>query len=93
MAAYNEKVSEWYKVAFSTDSLGTEIDKNITFEDVAKTLIAGKDVYEVLGVGDSVIRERVFEELAKIYEVDYGIIYGLWLDKGVPGALEGLRRS
>ena len=40
----------------------------------------GYDVYNILGVGDSVIRERVFEELSEILEIDYDVIYQKWLN-------------
>jgi hypothetical protein len=36
-------------------------------------------VYEALGVCDSLVRERVFGELAKIMNVDYDCIYEQWL--------------
>ena len=41
----------------------------------------GYDVYNILGVGDSMIRERVFEELSKILGVDYDVIYQKWLNQ------------
>lgn len=38
-----------------------------------------KDVYELIGVGDSLVRERLFRRLAEIMEVDYNYIYQQWL--------------
>ena len=45
-----------------------------------EVLDAYEDVYVYLGEGiDSVIRERIFQELADIAEVDYEYIYDQWL--------------
>lgn len=71
------KIKEWYMKEYSTDELGAEINNEITFEDLFVALDI--DVYEVLGVGDSVIRERCFEKLAEIMNVDYEDIYYKWL--------------
>ena len=71
------KIKEWYMKEYPTDELGAEINNEITFEDLFVAL--DKDVYEVLGVGDSVIRERCFEKLAEIMNVDYDYIFEKWL--------------
>jgi len=74
-----EKVKEWYLKEYQNDSLGEEINGEITFEDVFETLDSYGDVYELIGVGDSVIRERIFLKLAKIMQVEYNYIYEQWL--------------
>lgn len=73
------KIKEWYVNKYPTDELGTEINNEITFEDLFVVLDTYKDVYKALGVGDSIIRERVFDKLAKIMQVDYNYIYEQWL--------------
>lgn len=75
----NLKVKQWYLENYASDELGQEINENITFKDIFETLDSYGDVYETLGVGDSVIRERVFIKLAEIMEVDYDYIYNQWL--------------
>lgn len=75
----NTKIREWYLKNYPTDDLGVEIKENITFNDMLKTLNTCKDVYNALGVTDSIIRERVFEKLSELLEKDYDYIYGLWL--------------
>lgn len=72
-------VRDWYIETYPHDELARSISKNITFEDVFNTLDRRKDVYKLLGVGDSAIRENVFAELAKIMKVDYDYIYDQWL--------------
>lgn len=77
----NEKslVKEWYIKEYSTDDLGREINEEITFYDIFYALDRYKDIYEILGVEDSVIRERVFQKLADIMKVEYNYIYEQWL--------------
>lgn len=71
------KIKEWYIKEYPTDELGVEIDDDVTFEDLFESL--DKNVYETLGVGDSIVRERVFDKLAKVMNVDYDYIYKQWL--------------
>ena len=77
----NEKslVKEWYIKEYSTDDLGREINEEITFYDIFYALDRYNDIYEVLGVEDSAIRERVFRKLADIMKVEYNYIYEQWL--------------
>ncbi len=75
----NINVKEWYLKAFPTDELGSEINDLINFTDVYKGMKLGLDIYDILQVGDSIIRERVFGQLATILKVDYDHIYKLWL--------------
>ena len=77
-AGTDRNVKAWYIERFN-DDLAQEIDDNITFEEVYHALKMGDDFYEVIGVGDSIIRERIFEELSYLYKVSYDDIYKLWL--------------
>ena len=73
------EIKKWYMEIYADDELGAEIKDNITFEYMLNTLNNYKDVYKALGVGDSIIRERVFERLAMLLNKDYDYIYDLWL--------------
>lgn len=75
----NSNVKEWYLKNYSNDDLGQEIDENITFYDIFYTLDRRKDVYNTIGVDDSIIRERIFEKLADVMQCDYNYIYEQWL--------------
>ena len=75
----DSSVREWYVSAYPADDLGPELNPKFTFDDVYSTLAADRDVYDVFGLVDSVIRERVFEKLAELKGVDYDHIYNLWL--------------
>jgi hypothetical protein len=74
------KVKKWYLKTYPKDDLGKEIREDITFWSLWAYMSQGYDVYNILGVGDSMIRERVFEELSKILGVDYDVIYQKWLN-------------
>lgn len=70
-------VKDWYAEKYQDDD-SSEIN-NITFKDVANAINSNKDVYEVIGVGDSVIRERVFQELANILNTSYDTVYDAYM--------------
>lgn len=72
-------VREWHVETYPHDELARSISENIIFEDVFNTLDRRKDVYRLLGVTDSVIRENIFSELATIMEVNYDYIYDQWM--------------
>ena len=73
-------IKEFYLENYSSDELGNEINENATFVGLLWTLQSKGDVYEFVGVVDSIIRERLFEELAKQLRVSYNTIYNLWLN-------------
>ena len=55
-----------------------------------------QNVYEVMGVADSVVRERLFEYLSLVYDVDYDVVYKKWLesdDYAQGGATKGFNYS
>ena len=72
-------IKQWYMLNFPEDSMANEINGNVTFKDLFKTLDTYGDVYDLIGAYDSVIRERLFSELAKIIDVDYSYVYNQWL--------------
>ena len=72
-------IKKYYMKQFPEDSIGKEIKEDITFLGLRNILYGGYDVYEYIGGGDSVIRERLFEKLSEYIGQDYSFIYGLWL--------------
>lgn len=74
-------VSMWYQEKFPQDEWGNAmLNKGITFQDVYECLQVGFNIYALLGAGDSVVRERVFDALATLMNCDYSVIYYQWLD-------------
>lgn len=73
------KIKDWYTKYFKEDELGEELNKKSTFKDLLNAIEKGKDVYAVLGVSDSVIRERAFSELSRIEKKGGQWAYNTWL--------------
>lgn len=65
------RLRDWYTTNFQSDELGIEIDATATFDGLFETLDRRRDVYEYIGVHDSVVRERLFEKLAELAEMPY----------------------
>ena len=80
---YNESlntfIKEWYLKTYPTDELGEELNGRATFYDLFEALDNYQDVYNLFGIGDTIIRERIFEKLAEIMECPYEEIYNQWL--------------
>ena len=73
-------IREFYVKNYPTDELGVELNETPTFAGLLNQLIVGGDVYRYIGVGDSIIRERLFERLAEELNVKYEYVYNLWLN-------------
>lgn len=73
-------IKNWYTHYYDTDELGQEINSMATFNDLHRALLDGRDVYEVIGVGDSLVRVRLFDELAILLGVSSNVVYNLWLN-------------
>lgn len=77
------RIRDWYIKHYPTDELGERIDENVTFDDVFDGLKDREDFYEMIGVRDSIVRERIFDELAKSKNISYDEVYNLWLEESV----------
>lgn len=74
------RVKETYVKNFPTDELGNDISDGLTYLDLFNGMLEGKDIYDMLKVSDSLIRERVLKKLSDLMGVDYDIVYYLWLN-------------
>ena len=74
-------VKDDYVQDYPTDDLGKEINENLNYLQLFNGLLNGEDIYDMLDVSDSLIRERVLERLAYLMGIDYQIIYYLWLNE------------
>ena len=72
-------IKQFYLETYPTDDMGSDIKDDTTFLGLVTELSGGKDVYDYLGVYDSLIRERLFSELAKQLKTTYDEIYNMWL--------------
>lgn len=76
---FGSSIRDWYTQAFPDDELGYIIDPDDTFAGAVKFMAYGGEVYEYLGVVDSLVRENVFSKIAAITGVEYEDVYDLWL--------------
>lgn len=84
----HESVRDWYLENFPDDTLGAELDGTVSFRQVLHVAaLNGDQVYDVLGVGDSVIRERVFAKCNELFGCD---TYNLWMEDDMDVARESL---
>ena len=72
-------IKEFYLNNYPTDELGAELNEKATFDGMLNTLLYSKDVYEYLGVYDSLVRERLFAAAAERLKKPYEYVYNLWL--------------
>ena len=76
----NINVKNWYVETYPTDELGLDIDPNIEFTNVLNALDNYSDIYDLIGISDSIIRERLFQKLSEITGKTYTEIYDKWLE-------------
>ena len=69
----------YYKKNYPDDELGNDI-RDITFLELFKNLDRGVNIYETINVNDSIVRERLFQALADLFDSDYNYIYNKWLN-------------
>lgn len=74
----NETIKEFYMNEYPNDELGIEMNGGATWKSLIRAVKCGI-VYEFLGVHDSIVRERVFQEWCNMEGCDYDIIYNLWI--------------
>jgi hypothetical protein len=71
-------IREYYVNKYPTDELGVELNPDATLRGLFICLIDGVDIYEYIGVADSIVRERLFETIAEEWDISYDFVYQLW---------------
>ena len=79
MTAMETNVRQWYMETYPEDALGRELNPSLTFSRLLDALDEYQDVYRVMGLGDSVTRERLFDRLARLTGASYDAIYDRWM--------------
>ena len=74
------KIKQFYLNNYPTDELGVELNENTNFTGLLNELVTNNDIYGYIGVGDSIIRERLFSKLSEILNCPYDYVYDLWLN-------------
>ena len=73
-------IKQFYIENYPTDELGIELKDDTNFTGLLNELFTNNDIYGYIGVGDSIIRERLFEKLLEILNCSYDYVYNLWLN-------------
>ena len=73
-------IKEFYLNNYPTDELGVELNENTNFTGLLNELVTNNDIYGYIGVGDRIIRERLFSKLSEILNCPYDYVYDLWLN-------------
>lgn len=79
----NDSVKEVYEHTFTGDELGSEINKTLTFKKLFDSMNSNCDFYATIGIGDSIVRCRIFWLLSGIFNASgtnmrYSDLYDLW---------------
>ena len=74
-------IREFYLKSYPLDELGFDINESATFVGLLHVIHTKQNVYQYIGVYDSLIRESIFEELANILGVNYGYVFDLWMNE------------
>ena len=53
---------------------------NLIKNGLVTQLFGDGNVYDYIGVHDSIVRERLFSELVKQLDTSYDYVYNLWLN-------------
>ena len=76
------RIKDFYITVYSDDELGLEINPTITFKDMYNALLDHKEIYAVIGVEDTLIRERLFNVLAGLFtKGSFEKIDDLWMSR------------
>jgi hypothetical protein len=70
-------IKKWYLETFPDDDMGENINDNADFTEMDYYEV--RHIYDYLGDIDTVIRERVFEKLASLLNMEYKEVYDIWL--------------
>lgn len=75
-------IKKWYTLEYPSDECGNDLKSGVTFLDVWEGMKKGQEFYGMVfsqNKGDSIVRERIFGEMAEILDLDYEDVYQVWL--------------
>lgn len=70
---------KFYHEIYDTDPDWTDLNPDITLGEAFIEFLNGANPYDIIGVCDSIFRERLFEMFAELADVDYDDIYNHWM--------------
>lgn len=76
----SKDLRRWYVKTYPDDNFGKQLRTGITLKAIWELMNQNLDFYEIAGGDcDSLIRERVFEEIAKEQGIRYEDVYDIWM--------------
>jgi hypothetical protein len=75
-----KNVGDWYMDAYPDDTMGKDIRDDLTWPALLEGMRKHEDMDNILGVCDSLIRERVFARLSQLTMLPYDVFYNMWLN-------------
>lgn len=72
---------ECYMADYIQDTIYEHFNENVTLFDIWDGLLKKENIYDIIGVSDSITRERFFQIIANKLGVCYHMIYSLWLNQ------------
>lgn len=81
----NVHLKDYYILEYTSDTnMFNDFNPNATFRDAILSLLpeSPKDIYEIIGVDDSAVRERIMGFISEnILKIDYDIVYTCWVGR------------
>lgn len=78
----NVNIQDIYRQHYPQDKQGLFINDEANLLDLANAIVKDEDVYSVILVRDSIVRENLFYELSYMLDVNYDVIYDTWVGFG-----------
>lgn len=72
-------VRTWYKDHYPNDPKGDDLEGQLSWAVMLERMRNKENLYSIIGVSDSVVRERLFSHLAELMLVPYEVICRIWL--------------
>ena len=69
----------FYHEIYDTDPEWTDLNPDVTLGEAFIEFLNGTDPYDIMGVYDSIFRERLFKMFAELAGVSYNDIYDHWM--------------
>lgn len=79
--ALTDSIRDWYMANYPTDELGKELS-SLSFGEILTRMNQGEDFYELMGVGDSLLRERLFTGSSLATGLPYDTFYNRYAQDG-----------
>lgn len=71
------KINVWYSYHYPNDTEALKNINAVTFGDVLKAIVTKENVYDVIGLADSIVRDSIFSEICNLLGWEYETLTNL----------------